>query len=59
MPISTLPNISKVYKRYLYGRYLHIFDNIFSKYWCGFRKDYSGSQHCLLIKTEKWKKNCR
>ena len=31
------------------------FDNIFSKYQCGFRKDYI-AQHCLLVLIEKWKK---
>ena len=31
------------------------FDNIFSKYQCGFRKGYS-EQHCLLVMIEKWKK---
>ena len=31
------------------------FDNIFSKYQCGFRKGYS-AQHCLLVMIEKWKK---
>ena len=31
------------------------FDNIFSKYQCGFRKGYS-ARHCLLVMIEKWKK---
>ena len=31
------------------------FDNIFSKYQCGFRKGYS-EQHCLLVMIEKWEK---
>ena len=31
------------------------FDNIFSKYQCGFRKGYS-TQHCLLVMIEKQKK---
>ena len=31
------------------------FDNIFSKYQCGFRKGYS-AQHWLLVMIEKWKK---
>ena len=31
------------------------FDNIFSKYQCGFQKGYS-AQHCLLVMIEKWKK---
>ena len=32
-----------------------IFDNIFSKYQCGFRKGYS-AQHCLLVIIQKWEK---
>ena len=32
-----------------------IFDNIFSKYQCGFRESCS-AQHCLLVMIEKWKK---
>ena len=31
------------------------FDNIFSKYQCGFRKGYS-EQQCLLVMIEKWEK---
>ena len=31
------------------------FDNIFSKYQCGFRKGYS-AQQCLLVMIDKWKK---
>ena len=55
-PISILPNISKVYERCLYDQMTEFFDNIFSKYLCGFRKGYS-AQHCLLVMTEKWKKD--
>ena len=33
----------------------YFFEDVFSKYQCGFRKDYS-AQHCLLIMIEKWKK---
>ena len=40
-PISILPNISKVYERCLYDQMSNYFDNIFSKYQCGFLKDYS------------------
>ena len=47
-PISILPNMSKVYERCLYGQTSEFFDNIFSKYQCGFRKAYS-AQHCLLV----------
>ena len=54
-PISILPNMSKVYERCLYDQTSEFFDNIFSKYQCGFRKGYS-AQHCLLVMIEKWKK---
>ena len=54
-PISILPNIFKVYERCLYDQMSEFFDNIFSKYQCGFRKGYS-AQHCLLVMIEKWKK---
>ena len=54
-PISILSNIFKVYERCLYDQMSEFFDNIFSKYQCGFRTDYS-AQHCLLVMIEKWKK---
>ena len=54
-PISILPNITKVYERCLYDQMSEFFDNIFSKYQCGFRKGYS-AQQCLLVMIDKWKK---
>ena len=54
-PISILPNISKVYEICLYDQISKCFDNIFSKYQCGFRKGYS-RQHCLLVMIEKQKR---
>ena len=54
-PISILPNISKVYERCLYDQISNFFEDVFSKYQCGFRKGYS-AQHCLLVMIEKWKK---
>ena len=33
----------------------NFFEDIFSKYQCGFRKGYS-AQHCLLVMIEKWKR---
>ena len=53
--ISILPNISKVYERCLYDQMSNFFEDIFSKYQCGFRKGYS-AQHCLLVMIEKWKR---
>ena len=54
-PISILPNISKVYERCLYDQMSNFFEDVFSKYQCGFRKGYS-AQHCLLVIIEKWKR---
>ena len=55
IPISILPNISKVYKRCLFDQISIFFEYFFSEYQCGFYKGYS-AQHCLLVMTEKWKK---
>ena len=55
-PISILPNISKVYERCLYDQISNFFEDVFSKYQCGFRKGYS-AQHCLLVMIEKCKNN--
>ena len=55
-PVSILPNLSKVFERYLYKQFLQILDNIFSKKQCGFRKNY-GAQRCLLALLEKRKGN--
>ena len=51
-PNSILPNISKVYERCLYDQISDYFEDVFSKYQCGFRKGYS-AQHCLLFIVEK------
>ena len=51
-PVSILPNLSKIYERCIYKQILSFFDNIFSKYQCGFRKKY-GTQHALLLMIEK------
>ena len=53
--ISILPNISKVYKKCLYDQISNFFEDVFSKYQCGFRKGYS-ARYCLLVMIEKWKK---
>ena len=53
-PIIILKNISEVYKR-IFKQIGAFMDNFFfSKFQCGFRKDYS-TQQCLLALTEKWK----
>ena len=55
-PISILSNISKIYERCLYDQIQNFFENILSKYKCGFRKGYN-AQHCLITLIEKWKKS--
>ena len=45
--VSILPVFSKIFERQL----LEFFDNILSKFQCGFRKGY-GTQHCLLLMFE-------
>ena len=54
-PISILPTLSKVYERLLYPQIYEYFDDIFSKFLCGFRKGYS-TQHCLLYMLETLRK---
>ena len=54
-PISIVPVISKIFKKIICGQLSNHFDNILSKFQCGFRKGYS-PQHCLLLMIDKWKK---
>ena len=54
-PISILPLISKIFEKIICRQLSNHFDNILSKFQCGFRKGYS-PQHCLLLRTDKWKK---
>ena len=53
-PISILPAISKIYERLMGEQLNAYFENILSKFQCGFRKGFS-SQHCLIYMIEKWK----
>ena len=53
-PISILPTLSKIYERCMYDQMYKYFDQILSKYQCGFRQGYN-IQHCLLMMVEKWK----
>ena len=50
-PISILPTFSKIYEKILYQQIYEYFNNIFSKYLCGFRKGHT-TQHCLLFMSE-------
>ena len=54
-PISILPTLSKVYEKILYHQIYKYFNNIFSKYLCGFRKGHR-TQHSLLFMLESKKK---
>ena len=54
-PISILPTLSKVYEKLFYIQIYKYFNNIFSKYLCGFRQGQS-TQHCLLFMLEYLKK---
>ena len=53
-PVGILPVFSKIFERLLSRQLLEFFDNILSKFQCGFRKGY-GTQHCLLVMLEIWK----
>ena len=52
--VSILPTLSKMFERIMFAQISAFFDNVFSKYQCGFRKGYS-TQHCNLEMLEKWK----
>ena len=55
-PVSILPVLSKLYERSLFKQISEIFENIFSKNQCGFRKGHS-TQTCLLAMLENWKRS--
>ena len=54
-PICILPNLNKIYERFMQNQMYPYVDQIFSKYHCGFRKGYN-AQHCLMTMIEKWHK---
>ena len=54
-PVSILPNLLRIYERYLYDEMYEYFKHILSKWQCGFHKGFS-TQNCLLVMTEKWQK---
>ena len=56
IPISILPNISKIYKRCLFKQLTNHFEDYFSKYQCRFRKGFS-VVNCLLPMIEKWRES--
>ena len=55
-PVNILPVISKIYERLMYEQIYKYFDQIFSKFQCGFCKGFS-TQNCLLYMIENWKES--
>ena len=55
-PISILPAMSKIFERIIYKQLYTFFENILSKFQCGFRKNFS-SQYSLILMIEKWKRS--
>ena len=53
---SILPNLSKVFDRCLCKQISTFFEDILSRYRCGFGKEHK-AEHCLLPLIEKWKQN--
>ena len=53
-PISILPNVSKIFEKFMFKQMAQFMDQYFSKFQCGFRKGYS-VQHSLVAMIEKWK----
>ena len=54
--MSILPVIFKTHDRLMYDQMYKHFDQIFSKFQCGFRKGFS-TQNCLLYIIENWKES--
>ena len=52
--ISFLPNHYKNYENCMYYQMYKYFDQIYSKYQCGFRQ-VCNTQHCLPVIVKKWK----
>ena len=54
--MSILPVISKIYESLMYDQMYKYFDQIFSKFQCGFRKGFS-TQNCHLYMIENRKES--
>ena len=50
-PISILSNISKIYERLMHDNMSDYFNDVLSKFQCGFRKGF-GAQNCLLYNRD-------
>ena len=55
-PIKILPNVSKIYERFLNNQLEEYFQALLCKYQCGFRKSYSVI-NALLRMIEQWRKS--
>mgnify|MGYP001793765379 FL=1 len=53
-PVSILSNLSKIFEKCIYKQLSIFFENKFSKYQCGFRKNHS-AQHSLIAMLENWR----
>ena len=54
--VSILPIVSKITEKIMNNQLSTYFEKIISKFQCAFRKGFS-TQHCLLLRLEKWKHN--
>ena len=54
IPVSILPNISKIFERCIFCQLSNFMDPFLPKSQCDFRKGYS-TQYCLFAVLEKWK----
>ena len=54
-PVSISPLISQVFEKIMNKQLSIYFEEILSKFQCGFRKGFS-TQHCLLLMLKKWKR---
>ena len=55
-PISILSNISKIYERLMHDNVNDYFNDVLSKFQCGFQKGF-GAQNCLLFMIKNYTKN--
>ena len=53
-PVSILPVLPKIFENPMSKQLSTFFENILSRFQCGFRKCYN-TQHCLLLMLEKCK----
>ena len=57
-PISILPNLSKVFNRYISNQIAYLFDKIILEHQCDFRQG-RVPQHWLIFFYEKVEEECR